>query len=45
MEIIDARTPFWVFISEHADKLYQDTLFDSDRLDRQKLNSDHGRFQ
>jgi len=31
MQIIDARTPFWVFISEHADKPYQDTLFDSDR--------------
>ena len=31
MQIIDTRTPFWVFICEYADKPYQDTLFDSDR--------------
>jgi hypothetical protein len=31
MQIIDTRTPFWVFICEYADKPYQDILFDSDR--------------
>lgn len=31
MQVIDARTPFWVIISEHADEPYQDTLLDSDR--------------
>jgi hypothetical protein len=31
MQIIDTRTPFWVFISEYADKPCQDILFDSDR--------------
>jgi hypothetical protein len=31
MQIIDTRTPFWVFICEYSDKPYQDILFDSDR--------------
>jgi hypothetical protein len=31
MQIIDSRTPFWVFVSGHADKPYQDIFFDSDR--------------
>jgi hypothetical protein len=30
MQIIYARTPFWVFVSGHADKPYQDIFFDSD---------------